>query len=72
MVTSELQTLQPIASPRPNFDAIDTPNHNTPTCSQCRQYDRGICRLKAEAGWEDDSHVSPQRKACFLADLLPF
>ncbi|MBW4441888.1 MAG: hypothetical protein KME10_11755 [Plectolyngbya sp. WJT66-NPBG17] len=43
-----------------------------PTCSQCREYDRGLCRLKAAADWGDSSFVKADKKACFLADLLPF
>jgi hypothetical protein len=42
------------------------------TCSQCIQYSNGICKTKAAADWGDSAKVSPTRKACFLAELLPF
>ncbi|MBW4539731.1 MAG: hypothetical protein KME43_11395 [Myxacorys chilensis ATA2-1-KO14] len=46
--------------------------HIQATCAQCRHYDRGVCKLKAQADWGNSSKVSPTRKACFLAELLPF
>ncbi|MBW4526798.1 MAG: hypothetical protein KME18_16695 [Phormidium tanganyikae FI6-MK23] len=52
--------------------SLPTPIKTEPTCSQCKQYDRGICRLKAEADWGDSAKTSPKRKACYFADLLPF
>jgi hypothetical protein len=43
-----------------------------PTCSPCRYFCDGICKLKAEADLEDAAKTSPKRKACYFADLLPF
>ncbi|MBW4528527.1 MAG: hypothetical protein KME18_25725 [Phormidium tanganyikae FI6-MK23] len=43
-----------------------------PSCSQCREYSDGLCKLKARAGWEEQSRVKPTRSACHFADLLPF
>jgi hypothetical protein len=41
------------------------------TCSQCVHYDRGICNLKASAGWGDSSKTFAERKACHFATILP-
>ncbi|MBD1844007.1 hypothetical protein H6F89_11465 [Cyanobacteria bacterium FACHB-63] len=43
----------------------------TPTCSQCREYDRGLCKLRARAEW-DNCYVKADRKPCSFASLLPF
>lgn len=61
----------------PRTQTFFHPNHfmlpaPTPTCSQCRSFDRGLCRLRAEADWGDSSYVAPTRKACDFADLYPF
>ncbi|MBD1847362.1 hypothetical protein H6F89_28940 [Cyanobacteria bacterium FACHB-63] len=42
-----------------------------PTCSQCREFDNGLCKLRARAEW-DNCYVKPDRKPCRFADLLPF
>ncbi|UBF26416.1 hypothetical protein K9N68_33790 [Kovacikia minuta CCNUW1] len=41
------------------------------TCSQCVSYSEGVCRLKAEAGWDDASFVKPSRPICLFCELLP-
>lgn len=47
-----------------SLQTIPVPVKTTePTCSQCRHYDRGLCRLKAEADWDDSAKTSPIRKA---------
>lgn len=43
-----------------------------PVCSNCKQYDRGVCRLRAEADWGDAAFVRADKKACFLAEMHPF
>ena len=43
-----------------------------PTCSQCTQFRKGICQLKAVAGWGDSSKVSTDRPVCHFAELYPF
>lgn len=42
------------------------------TCAQCRYFCNGICKLKAEADFDEAAKTSPNRKACHFADLLPF
>lgn len=32
----------------------------------------GLCRLKAEADFEDAAYVKPERKACSFVQLHPF
>ncbi|WNZ45197.1 hypothetical protein Q2T42_25760 [Leptolyngbya boryana CZ1] len=56
-----------------SLQTIPVPVKTTePTCSRCRHYDRGLCRLKAEADWDDSAKTSPTRKACYFASLIPF
>jgi sulfatase maturation enzyme AslB (radical SAM superfamily) len=31
-----------------------------------------LCKLRAAADWEEDSFVSPEKKACQMALILPF
>lgn len=48
------------------------PTSTVATCAQCREFDNGLCKLRARADWGDASFVSPLSKACDFADLLPF
>ncbi|MBN8564511.1 MAG: hypothetical protein J0L70_28675 [Leptolyngbya sp. UWPOB_LEPTO1] len=41
-------------------------------CANCREYDRGVCKLRASADWENDSFVKAERSACSFAVLRPF
>lgn len=45
---------------------------NTLTCSQCVEFHRGVCRLKAAADWGDSAFVKPFRPICAFASLKPF
>ncbi|MCY6491921.1 hypothetical protein [Leptolyngbya sp. GGD] len=42
-------------------------------CGNCREFDRGLCRLKARSDWgEIASRTHPDRAACSFAVLHPF
>ncbi|MEP0898895.1 MULTISPECIES: hypothetical protein [Leptolyngbya] len=44
---------------------------SAPTCSQCREFKNGLCKLRARAEWSN-CYVAPDRKPCHFADLIPF
>ncbi|MGG6266222.1 hypothetical protein ACQ4M3_05205 [Leptolyngbya sp. AN03gr2] len=41
------------------------------TCSWCKEFDNGLCKLRARAEWEN-CYVAPDRKPCHFADLHEF
>jgi len=44
----------------------------SPTCSQCKSFDLGVCLTKAAADWGNASQVSANRPACPFCELAPF
>ena len=43
-------------------------------CKNCFHFLSGsnLCKLRSAAGWEEDSFVSPEKKVCHLALIIPF
>ncbi|MBW4419835.1 MAG: hypothetical protein KME13_11470 [Myxacorys californica WJT36-NPBG1] len=61
-----------IAKPFTQVNDERSSSRITATCAQCRFYSKGICKTKAEAGWENEACVKPTKTACHFAQLLPF